>query len=417
MYSFRLVLFLLALLALLEAQIASAQDLRVLTSFPPEFSAAYTKMWEASKQAAEVRVLNKNTVAAIDEILRGNSRGFDIFWSSSPEAFELLRRRGAFADPAVCGPNGPKAVVPFALSSVGWARRSDSTLAMPTHWNDLLRPVYRDKIAMARPARSGSTHMLVEQILMVRGWDDGWRYLLELSGNLSTLTARSYGVPDGLVNGRFQIGLTIDFLSESKSGVLDFRYGSPIVLAAARIGILKGGASSAQACDFLRMVLSRDGQMALTEPGISRIPYDPAVRAELEDRLPANVVNTLKLPWFDYDADQSSNRYWAVNRLFDIMITDRLVERRDLWRRYHALTDKLPPSELILPRTLLTTIPVTSEEALQASLPLQAGGRVVTQPDLRALERRLNQDWETRLSRLMSQADAALLKLEQRAAK
>ena len=395
---------------------APAQELRVLTSFPPDFSAAYTKMWAARMPDTEIRVLNKNTVAAIDEILRGNSRGFDIFWSSSPEAFELLRRKGAFADPDVCGPDGPDAVAPFALSSVGWARRSDSTLFMPTDWNDLLRPLYRYKIAMARPARSGSAHMLVEQILMVRGWENGWRYLLELAGNLSTLTARSYGVPDGLVNERFQIGLTIDFLSESKSDVLVFRYGRPIVLAAARVGILKGDKAPARACDFLRMLLSRDGQKTLTAPGLSRIPYDPAVRAELEDQLPEDIVSALKLPWFDYNAGQSSDRYWAVNTLFDMMITDRLVERRNLWRRYHALQGKVPPGELVLPRTLLTAIPVTAEEALQANLPLQSGGRTVTRPELHSLERRLVQDWGTRVSQLMSRADMALQHLEQRAA-
>lgn len=281
---------------LLLPQHGLAQELRVLTSFPPDFSSAYTKMWQARGAETEIRVLNKNTVAAIDEILRGNSRGFDVFWSSSPEAFELLQRKGAFAEDHICGASGPSSVAPFALSSVGWARRKDSTLFMPANWNDLLRPLYRDKIAMARPARSGSTHMLVEQILLVRGWEDGWRFLLELSGNLSTLTARSYGVPDGLVNERFQIGLTIDFLSQSKADILDFRYGRPIVLAAARVGILKGGKAPEKACDFLQMILSRDGQLALMAPEISRIPFDPGVRAEVEAQLPPDVIEALKLP-------------------------------------------------------------------------------------------------------------------------
>lgn len=383
----------------------------MLTSFPPDFSSAYTTMWEEREPEAEIRVLNKNTVAAIDEILRGNSRGFDVFWSSSPEAFELLQRKGAFADAGICGASGPASVAPFALSAVGWARRSDSTLFMPANWNDLLRPIYRDKIAMARPARSGSTHMLVEQILLVRGWQDGWRFLLELSANLSTLTARSYGVPDGLVNERFQIGLTIDFLSQSKSDVLDFQYGRPIVLAAAQVGILKGGLAPDKACDFVQMILSWDGQIALMAPDIARIPFDPAVRAKMEADLPKDVVEALKLSWFDYDAGQSSNRYWAVNTLFDTMITDRLVERRNLWRRFHALTGKVPPSDLNLPRLLLTTIPVTAGEALQGE------SQSAIQSGKRMLKRKLVQDWRARVSDLMLQADRALYRLERRAAK
>lgn len=210
----------------------AAQDLRVLTSFPLDVSDAYVAMWDRIAPDAGIRVLNKNTVAGINEILRGNSRGFDVFWASSPEAFELLSRNNSFMDGAVCGADGPGAVEPFALSSVGWARRSDSSMFMPADWNDLLKPMYRDQVAMARPARSGTTHMMVEQLLLVRGWDDGWAYLLELAGNLSTLTARSYGVPDGVKNRRFEIGLTIDFLAQAQRDVVDFRYGRPIVLAA-----------------------------------------------------------------------------------------------------------------------------------------------------------------------------------------
>ncbi|MEY8829323.1 ABC transporter substrate-binding protein [Sedimentitalea sp. XS_ASV28] len=406
--------FLAILLGSLWAHLASAQELRVLTSFPPDLSTAYTRMWAERAADAEIRVLNKNTVAAIEEVLRGNSRGFDIFWASSPEAFELLQRRGAFADTGLCGPDGPHTVAPFALSSVGWARRSDSRLFMPTNWNDLLRPLYRDKIAMARPARSGSAHMLVERMLMVRGWEDGWRYLLELSGNLSTLTARSYGVPDGLINERFEIGLTIDFLSEAKSDMLDFRYGRPIVLAAAQVGILKGGKAPMRACDFLRMLLSRDGQAALMAPGISRIPFDPLVREEMVADLPEDIVEALKLAWLEYDAEQSSNRYWAVNTLFDLMITDRLVERRNLWRRYHALQGTLPPDALSSVRALLTETPVTGEEALDASLTLYDGAQTVSRRDAVRLERDLLRDWNTRVAQTMARADAALNLLERR---
>jgi len=404
----------ISLYILLLPNYGSAQELRVLTSFPPDFSSAYTAMWHAREPETEIRVLNKNTVAAIDDILRGNSRGFDVFWSSSPEAFELLQRNGALAKIDVCGASGPQSVAPFALSSVGWARRATSTLFMPANWNDLLRPLYRDKIAMARPARSGSTHMLVEQILLVRGWEDGWRFLLELSGNLSTLTARSYGVPDGLINERFQIGLTIDFLSQSEADVLDFRYGRPIVLAAARVGILRGGKAPDKACDFVRMILSRDGQLALLAPEISRIPFDADVRAEMEAHLPSEVIEALKLSWLDYNARQSSNRYWAVNTLFDIMITDPLVERRNLWRRYHALASKVPSRDLSAAHLLLTTVPVTEDEALMASLQ-QAEDQFSTQTGASTLARGLVQIWRARVSEQIILADHALLRLEQQA--
>lgn len=395
---------------------ALAQELRVLTSFPPKVTDAYVTLWNKSFPGTEVRVLNKNTVAAIDEVLRGNDRQFDIFWATSPEAFEILKRNDAFAKKAVCGMDGPEPVEPFALSSMGWARRTDSTVFMPGEWNDLLRPIYRDRIAMARPARSGTMHMLVEQLLLLRGWEEGWAFFLELSGNLSTLTARSYGVPDGLVNERFDIGLTVDFLSQSLSEMLQFRYGRPVVLVAAQVGILENGKQSDRACDFLNLVLSREGQMALLAPDISRIPYDASIRAEFVDQLPEDIIEALKLPWFDYDARVSSDRYWAVNTLFDVMVTERLVDRRDLWRRYYALKGKASDNELREVRRLLTTVVITSNEAVDASQRVQGGMRSTALAGVSEAQRRLLQQWRDRTDDLFTRASAQLSALETRGA-
>ena len=71
----------------------SAQELAVITSFPTRMTEAYAGLWAKVQPASKIRVLHKNTVAAIDEIARGNERRFDIFMVSSPEAFELLAQR------------------------------------------------------------------------------------------------------------------------------------------------------------------------------------------------------------------------------------------------------------------------------------------------------------------------------------
>ncbi|MGC9367960.1 MAG: ABC transporter substrate-binding protein [Paracoccaceae bacterium] len=396
----------------LVALSAQAQDLRVLTSFPPAVSDAYVALFERDDGAPRVQVLNKNTVAGIDEVLRGNDRNFDIFWSSSPEAFEILHRNGAFVDADGCGPDGPAPVAPFALSAVGWARRADSDVFMPADWNDLLRPLYRDRVAMARPARSGTTHMLVEQLLLVRGWEDGWAYLLELAGNLSTLTARSFGVPDGLENKRFEIGLTIDFLAQSRGETLRFRYGRPMVLVPAQIGVLRGGLQTEAACEFLQLTLSREGQMALLSPEISRVPFDPAIRAELAHRLPVDIVEALKLSWLDYDAEISANRYWAVNTLFDLMIAEALPQRRHLWRRYHALKGRVPDEQLGNIRRQLTTVVISEEEALRASGSVNGGLRKTALAGLGEAERGATQEWRQRISAQLRAADLALAELE-----
>lgn len=389
---------------------ARAEELRILTSFPSEMTSVFEHLWQQHRPDVKLRILNKNTVSAVEEIRRGNARGFDVFWASSPEAFVFLNRDGHFVDGATCGEDGPDPVEAFAISSVGWSRRAGSTALMPESWNDLLRPIYRDQIAMARPARSGTTHLMVEQLLQMRGWEDGWAYLLELAGNLSTLTARSYGVPDGLENARFEIGLMIDFLSTSRGDALQFRYGQPLMPFSARIGVLRDGGNHPMACDFIRLLLSPKGQLALMEPDVSRIPIDPNIRADLRDKIPDEITAGLTLPWLKYNPEVSADRYWAVNALFDLMISDVLVERRTLWRRYGALRGRVAAERLTGVKQLLTQVPISELEAIEMSQ--RAGLRPSVLPSPNSGERATLELWKAQVAELLQRASAELDQLE-----
>ncbi|WP_281985093.1 ABC transporter substrate-binding protein [Thalassorhabdomicrobium marinisediminis] len=394
-----------------------ADELRILTSFPSGMTAAFKELWDEHFPRTEIRFLNKNTISAVEEVQRGNLRGFDLFWASSPEAFVLLDRSDHFAPMGACGADGPASVEGFAISSVGWARRTESELFMPAEWNDLLLPIYRDQIAMARPARSGTTHLLVEQILQMRGWDAGWSYLLQLSSNLSTLTARSHGVPSGLLKDRFDIGLMIDFLALSQGEALQFRYGRPTMIFAAQIGILNGGGNGPAACDFVRLLLSRDGQMTLTDPRISRTPIDPDVRHEVAARIPQNITTGLQLAWLDYDAETSADRFWAVNTLFDLMITDVLNDRRSLWRRYSDLQGQTSDEAMSHVRRLLSTVPVSETQAIRISRGAEPGLRPEVQPLAGSFERDIVGLWRREVAVQLRDADAILTQLEQDAAR
>ncbi len=395
--------------------VSRADELRILTSFPSGMTTAFEELWVERFPQTEVRFLNKNTISAVEEVQRGNLRGFDLFWASSPEAFVLLDQTEVFAPPSTCDIEGPGSVEGFAISSVGWARRTESELFMPGEWNDLLLPIYRDQIAMARPARSGTTHLLVEQILQMRGWDEGWAYLLELSGNLSTLTARSHGVPSGLLNDRFDIGLMIDFLAMSQGEALQFRYGRPTMIFAAQIGILDGGGNTEAACQFVELLLSRDGQILLTDPRVGRIPIDPAIREQVVSRIPEDIRIGLQLAWLEYDAQTSANRYWAVNTLFDLMITDVLIERRALWRRYYELAEQLPVDRLADVKRLLTTVPASEIDAIDTSSRSDTGLRPAVQPLAGSFELEIIGRWREDVETQLRTADGILTGLERAA--
>ena len=187
--------------------------------------------------------------------------------------------------------------------------------------------------------------MIVERLIQARAWDDGWRYFLQLSENISTLTSRSFGVVDGLQTGRFDIGIMVDYLA-ADTAELSFAYGRPVMLMPAQVGILQGARKPELACDFVRFLTSIPGQRLLASPQIGRIPVLEEVQQGSDVQIASQVRDALRLSWIGYDARLARDRYWAVNTLFDVFITDRLPERRALWQRYRALERRAAPDKL-----------------------------------------------------------------------
>lgn len=348
-----------------------AGELRVLTSMPDDIYQPFFDAFGALSPGDTISVLNKDTNASIEEIAQGNPRKFDVFWASSEEAFDVIAGFDGFAPPLGAGdaPSpGGLAYRAFALASVGWCWRPDLNDAPPGRWEDLLAPRYTDRIALARPSRSGTAHMFVERTLQVHGWEKGWAYLLELAGNLSTVTGRSFNVPDGVISGRFDIGITIDYLALSAGGgTLAFDHGVPLLISESRIGVLRGGGNPELAHRFSDFVISDAGQRLLLLPRLRRVPVSPRIRAEMPDARIAAAFDDARAPkTMRYQSVLASERYWAVNALFDEFITLPLEEWKALWRRYRALAAR--PGDAALAsldgvRQLLLRMPITEVEA------------------------------------------------------
>lgn len=339
-----------------------ADQLRVLTSMPPSFYQPFVAAFSKQHPDVDVITLNKNTNASVDEILRGNERQFDVFWSSSPEAFERLKQNGHLASlPTTDEPD----VHSFAYSALGWTQKQSGAVATSSAgWDALLAAENAGAIAMARPSRSGSTHMVLERSLQVRGWQEGWAYLLELAGNLSTITARSFTVLDGVANGRFDIGLTIDFLAHSRADEdLSFVYGTPVMVTTARIAVLADGKVPEQARSFVDFIVSDAGQRLLMTPEIARTPHAAHIRAEATAPYHQVLEDALTLNWLEYDAALASERYWAVNALFDAFVFEVFEVRRETWRRLRVLEEEQAAPSVAMHdiRRLLTTMPVAED--------------------------------------------------------
>jgi phosphoglycerate transport regulatory protein PgtC len=325
--------------------LALADTVTVVTSFPKELTAAYKKAYEAKHPGDKLEILNKNTAAGIAYVREQpvGSRP-EVFWASAPDAFEVLSSakllqkvdggNPAIPDKVGAYPiNDPEGLYRGqALAGYGimWNTRyvAANKLPVPKEWADLALPVYFGHVAISSPSRSGTTHLTVETILQGEGWTKGWAQLLAISGNCAAITERSFGVPDGVSNGQFGVGLVIDFfgLAAKNSGMpVDFAYPSVTAIVPANIALVAGARSPEGGKRFIEFTLSDEGQMLLLQKDISRLPVLPAIYAKAPAGYPNPFSGSIQAK-VNFNTDLSESRYYVVVSLFDQMITFRHKE-------------------------------------------------------------------------------------------
>ena len=339
-------------------QAAQAGTVTVVTSFPKELTQAYKAAFEKANPEIKIEILNKNTVqgiAYVRELPVGQRP--DVFWASAPDAFEvltglkLLEPIGDLANKAAPSKVGAYPInspdnlyLGQALAGYGlmWNTRymTANKVPAPKQWADLMKPVYFGHVAMSSPSRSGTTHLTVETVLQGEGWDKGWSQLLQISGNSAAITERSFGVPDGVNNGQFGIGLVIDFfgLAGKYSGFpVEFVYPDVTAVVPANIALVSGGKNTAEARKFISYTVSQQGQELLYNPKISRLPILPP--EAMGGKTPAGYPNPFEIAKrakVQFNSDLSETRYNVVSGLFDQTITFRLKELQAATKAIHA---------------------------------------------------------------------------------
>ncbi len=344
--------------ALCAAAAAQAGTVSVVTSFPKELTQAYKAAFEKANPGIKLEILNKNTVQGIAYVreLPSGQRP-EVFWASAPDAFEvlsglkLLDNIAALANktaPAKIGGypiNSPDGLyLGQALAGYGlmWNTRymAANKLPAPRQWADLTKPVYFGHVATSSPSRSGTTHLTVETMLQGEGWAKGWTQLLQIAGNCAAVTERSFGVPDGVNNGQFGIGLVIDFfgLAGKYSGFpVEFVYPDVTAVVPANIGLVAGSKNPDEARKFISYTVSQEGQQLLYDPKISRLPILPpeAMGGKAPQGYP-NPFELAKRAKVHFDSELSESRYNVVSALFDQTITFRLKELQAATKAIHA---------------------------------------------------------------------------------
>lgn len=371
---------------------AERGELTIVTSYPPAFFEPFQEAFEQANPDIGLSIIQRNTASASRFITDKQDQPADIFWASAADAFELLKRSGSLRriEPRPTGApdklfgypiNDPDGYyLGFALSGYGFvynaAYLAQYGLVPPRDWQQLLDPVYSGHIGITTPSRSGTTHLMVEALLQTYGWEKGWAMLSRLGGNLSTVTARSFGVASGVAQRRFGIGITIDFLARAPDiAKSDAAFVMPpdTVFVPASIAILSRARNVKAAERFIDFILSEEGQRILLEPSIGRIPVIPALNRGL---LPGDGDAGL-LGNTSFNAGLSAQRYGLVNLIFDDYIVRRRAVLARLWKRLselEAMNIPSPETQSLLSRARrsLETPPISDAEASQLDAALKA---------------------------------------------
>ncbi len=388
-----------AAIAMMGAAPALAQaptgKVTVVTSFSKDVTDPVKKAFEAAVPGVTLEVQNRNTNAGVRFLqeTRANNQ-VDLFWASAPDAFEVLKRDNllqkhapnASGIPARIGPyniNDPDGLYfGFAASGYGimWNERylRANRLPEPKEWSDLAKAAYFDHVMITTPSRSGTTHLTIETILQGEGWEKGWGTIKAFSGNLRSVTDRSFGVPDAVNSGQVGLGIVIDFFAFSAKAAnfpVNFVYPSVSTVVPANVAIVANAPNAPAARAFVDFLLSGPGQELLFTPSISRLPVNPATYTKAPAGFPNPFTGSIGLPGFQFDVALSERRYRAVDVLFDQLITVNIEPLKTATKAIHEVEARLARKDnaqaralLAEARALIAAMPVTADQAVSADI-------------------------------------------------
>ncbi len=362
----------------------------VVTSFSKDVTDPFKKAFEKAYPGTTLEVQNRNTNAGVKFVEETKSNNqVDLFWASAPDAFEVLKGKGLLQKITITATGIPEKVgsfpindpqgfyYGFAASGYGimWNDRyvKANKLPEPKEWSDLAKAPYFDHVSISAPSRSGTTHLTIETILQGEGWDKGWRTAKELGGNFRTVTDRSFGVPEAVNSGQVGYGIVIDFFAFSgqASGFpVKFVYPTVTTLVPANVAVITNAPNKTAAAAFVNYLLSPAGQEVLLEPGISRLPVNPAVYAKAPPSLPNPFTDKSLGAQVKFDVNISEKRTNPVDTLFDQLITFQLDGLKAATKAVHdaeaalAKKDNAQARGLIKEaRDLIAAMPITAAEA------------------------------------------------------
>lgn len=351
---------------------AKSDELVIATTLSPEATTYIMNRWNARPNAVPIRTINRAS-ASLERLLDTEAlENVDLVLTSSPMLMQHLQQhhrlvtlRGMPEYSQRLVPSSlKKTVVAVAFSGYGILVNRDwmaqNQLPIPKTWDDLADSRYQGMLLISSPSRSDTYHLMIESLLQQRGWDEGWGILLRISGNLATVSSRSFGVADKIKTGLGGAAPIIDNYANILlvDPELEFNYLPDSATSPTFIAMTRYSLNTENAQQFIDFLLSEQGQKILADTSTGKYPVTP-----LADNNPRKVQQTqlLNSPK-PLDEHLVLKRQRLVQQLFDTAITFRLTESKDAWRAVYMAEAKL---KITLPevRALLTAMPVTAQES------------------------------------------------------
>lgn len=158
----------------------------------------------------------------------------------------------------------------------------------PRTWQDLLKPEYKDEIAMADPAISGTNYAVVNSILQSMGEEEGWAYLEALNENIPFYFQRGGEPPNKVAAGEMAVGIipmSGEFVAmEDKFPVITIYPEDGIPWVPAGLAIFRNAENLEAAKAFVDWALSARGQEIIRD-------MDPRVMVRNDVAIPELMSN------------------------------------------------------------------------------------------------------------------------------